>query len=69
MQGWNEDGTERSRLDRLEVPRSGDRQGTMASGPVININVTGPVGKDTVRAIGEQVRRAIDKTKAQGART
>ena len=68
MQGWNEDGTERSRLDRLEVPRSGDRQGTMASGPVININVTGPVGKDTVRAIGETTRRAMDKTKAQGPR-
>ena len=57
-----------SNLERLDVPISYDR-GTMSAGPVININVTGPVGKDTVRAIGETVRRAIDKTKAQGART
>jgi len=34
----------------------------------VNINVTGPVGKDTLRAIGETVRRATDKSKAQGPR-
>jgi hypothetical protein len=38
-------------------------------GIVVNINVAGPVGKNTVQQIGETVRRAIDKTKAQGART
>ena len=58
-----------SNLERLDVPVSYDRGGTMSAGIVVNINVSGPVGKDTTRAIGEQVRRAIDKTKAQGART
>ena len=58
-----------SNLERLDVPVSYNRPADAAAGIVVNINVAGPVGKDTVRAIGEQVRRAIDKTKAQGART
>lgn len=58
-----------SNLERLDVPVSYNRPSDAAAGIVVNINVSGPVGKDTVRAIGEQVRRAIDKTKAQGART
>ena len=58
-----------SNLERLDVPVSYNRPSDAAAGIVVNINVAGPVGKDTVRAIGEQVRRAIDKTKPQGART
>ena len=40
-----------------------------AGGITININVAGPVGKDQAHAIGESVRRALQKTKAQGPRT
>ena len=58
-----------SNLERLDVPVSYNRPSDATAGIVVNINVAGPVGKDTVRAIGETVRRAIDKTKAQGART
>jgi hypothetical protein len=57
-------------LERLDVPVSYARpQDAGGGGIVININVAGPVGKNTVQQIGETVRRAIDKTKAQGART
>lgn len=66
--GGNTGGGSTSSLERMDVPISYDRPGASSSGPVININVQGPVGKDTVRAIGETVRRAIDKTKAQGPR-
>jgi hypothetical protein len=59
-----------SNLERLDVPISYARpQDASGGGMVININVSGPVGKNTVQQIGESVRRAIDKTKAQGART
>lgn len=57
-------------LERLDVPVSYARpQDAGGGGIVVNINVAGPVGKNTVQQIGETVRRAIDKTKAQGART
>lgn len=57
-------------LERLDVPVSyGRPQDAGGGGIVVNINVAGPVGKNTVQQIGETVRRAIDKTKAQGART
>lgn len=66
-------GSGADKLSHLDVPvshpTSGGKMNADAGGITININVQGPVGKDTVRAIGEQVRRAIDKTKAQGART
>ncbi len=60
-------GGQTSNLERMDVPVSYDRAAP-AGGLVVNINVTGPVGKDTLRAIGETVRRATDKSKAQGPR-
>lgn len=65
--GGGSGGGQTSNLERMDVPVSYDRAAP-AGGLVVNINVTGPVGKDTLRAIGETVRRATDKSKAQGPR-
>ena len=66
-------GSGADKLSHLDVPvshpTSGGKMNADAGGITININVQGPVGKDQVHAIGEQVRRALHKTKAQGLRT
>lgn len=65
--GGGGNGGSTSNLERMDVPVSYDR-GSASAGVVINIHVQGPVGKGTVGAIGEAVRRELDKSKAQGPR-
>ena len=66
-------GSGADKLSHLDVPvshpTSGGKMNADAGGITININVAGPVGKDQAHAIGESVRRALQKTKAQGPRT
>lgn len=54
---------ERERLERLDVPIS---YAQPTSTPTIVINVKGPVTKGAINEIGETVRRALTKNKAQG---
>lgn len=54
---------ERERLERLDVPIS---YAQPTSTPTIVINVKGPVTKGAINEIGETMRRALTKNKAQG---
>ena len=55
----------------MDVPVSYDQtRGTMAAaGPTVVINIgTFTGGKDAAKALGEQVKRSLEQSKAQGKR-
>ena len=58
-----------SNLERMDVPVSYDRTGPAPGGVTVVIqiaNFTG--GKDAAKALGEQVKRSLEQSKAQGKR-